>query len=71
MSSHLRTQRRYDHRLRQLVQTTGDIQLAIEQGVPPSTARGWLAKPTTEVVSLDVLELETVQLQHEVMLLRR
>jgi hypothetical protein len=71
MSSIPRTQRRYDHRLRQLVHTTGDVQIAIQQGVPRSTAQGWLTKTTTEVVSLDVLELDTVQLQHEVILLRR
>ena len=66
-----RTQRRYDHRLRDLVQTTGDLDLAIRHGVPRSTARGWRTKTTTEVVSLDVLELDTVRLQHEVILLRR
>jgi len=71
MSSTTRTQRRYDHRLRELVQTTGDVELAIRHGVPRSTARGWLTKTTTEVVSLDVLELDTVQLQHEVIVLRR
>ena len=65
------TQRRYDHRLRDLVQTTGDLDLAIRHGVPRSTARGWRSKTTTEVVSLDVLELNTIQLQHEVILLRR
>jgi len=38
-----RTQNRYDHRLRQLVQTTKDVTYAIQCGVPRSTARGWLA----------------------------
>ena len=71
MSSTTRTQRRYDHRLRELVQTTGDVELAIRHGVPRSTARGWLTKTTTEVVSLDVLELDTIRLQREVILLRR
>jgi hypothetical protein len=71
MPSNPRTQRIYDHRLRELVQTTADVELAIRHGVPRSTARGWLTKTTTAVVSLEVLELNTVQLQHEVMLLRR
>jgi len=71
MTSTMRTQRRYDHRLRELVQTTGDIQLATQHGVPASTARGWLAKSKTEVVSLDVLDLDTIRLQHEVIRLRR
>ncbi len=71
MSRTTRTQCRYDHRLRDLVQTSGDVELATRHGVPRSTARGWLTKTTTEVVSLDVLELDTVRLQHEVILLRR
>jgi hypothetical protein len=64
-------QRRYDHRLRALVRTTGDLGLAAGHGVPRSTARGWLTRTSTEVVTLDVLELDTVRLQHEVILLRR
>ncbi len=71
MSCTIRTQRRYDHRLRELVQTSGDVELATRHGVPRSTARGWLTKTTTEVVSLDVLQLDTIRLQHEVVLLRR
>ena len=71
MSSTNRMQRRYDHRLRALVRTTGDLGLAVRHGVPRSTARGWLTRPSTEVVTLDVLELDTVRLQHEVILLRR
>jgi hypothetical protein len=39
--------------------------------VPASTARGWLNKPAIEVVSLDVLDLDTMRLQREVMQLRR
>lgn len=32
----------YDHRLRELVRSTQDISGAVQHGVPPSTARGWL-----------------------------
>ena len=71
MPTTTRLQRRCDHRLRNLVQTTGDLELAIRHGVPRSTARGWRTKTTTEVVSLDVLELDTIRLQHEVIRLRR
>ena len=66
-----RTQRRYDHRLRELVKNTGDLELAFRHGVPRSTARGWRNKTATEVVSLDALELDTIRLQHEVIRLRR
>jgi len=71
MSTTTRTQRRYDHRLRALVKKTGDLDLAVRHGVPRSTARGWHAKPSIEVVSLDVLEMDSIQLQHEVIRLRR
>jgi len=37
-----RSQQRYDHRLRDLVQGTGDVTIATDLGVPRSTARGWL-----------------------------
>ena len=66
MPTTTRLQRRYDHRLRNLVQTTGDLELAIRHGVPRFTARGARAKITTEVVSLNVVELDTIRLQHEV-----
>ena len=71
MSSPTRFQRRYDHRFRALVKTSGDIEFAVRHGVPRSTARGWLTKTPVDVVTLDVLELDTVRLQHEVLLLRR
>ena len=71
MSSTTRSQRRYDHHLQALVQSTRDIGLAIQHGVPRSTARGWLTRTSTEVVTLDVLELDTVRLQHEVLRFRR
>ena len=34
-----RAQQRYDHRLRDLVQRTGDLTIATDLGVPRSTAR--------------------------------
>jgi transposase InsO family protein len=66
-----RTQQKYDHRLRDLVRTTGDVGHAIQQGVPRSTARGWLTSTNTHVVTVDVVDLDTLQLQQEVLALRR
>jgi putative transposase len=66
-----RHQRRYDHRLRALVQRTGDATIATNLGVPASTARGWLRKAPQVIVSLDVTNLKTSELQHEVLELRR
>jgi hypothetical protein len=48
-------QQRYDHRLRELVQRTGDLTIATDLGVPRSTARGWLGAAPTVVVSLEVM----------------
>lgn len=66
-----RTQNRYDPRLRNLVRSTGNIELALQRGVPRSTARGWLSSATTDVVTLDVVERDLVSLQQEVLQLRR
>ena len=71
MATTTRTQRRYDHRLRDLVRTTRDIDCAIQRGVPRSTARSWLAEPATEIVTVDALNMDTIRLQQEVLRLRR
>ena len=54
MPTTARPQERYDHRLRNLVQRTGDVIVATDLGVPRSTARGWLGAAPTVVVCLDV-----------------
>ena len=54
MTSTARRQRRYDHRLRELVHRTRDVTIATDVGVPRSTARGWLRPPPQDVLSLDV-----------------
>jgi hypothetical protein len=41
------------------VQTTRDIQLVNQHGMPASTARGWLNKLVVNVVSVDAIDLET------------
>ena len=51
-----RPQQRYDHRLRDLVRRTGDVTLATNLGVPPSTARGWSRAAPTVVMSLEVAD---------------
>ena len=57
MPTTARPQQRYDHRLRHLVQRTGDVTVATDLGVPRSTARGWLGAAPTVVVGLDVADL--------------
>ncbi len=70
MTSTIRTLRRYDHRLRDLVRTTGDTAHAERQGVPRSTARGWLTSTRAEVVTVDVFDMDVLNLQQEVLALR-
>src|SRR5262245_30039563 len=57
MPTTARSQRRYDHRLRDLVQRTGDVTIATDLGVPRSTARGWLGVAPTAVICLDDVDL--------------
>ena len=45
---------------------TGDVQIAIENGVPRSTARDWSRAPTADVLSLDVISSSAPELQQEV-----
>lgn len=71
MATATRTQRRYDHRLRNLVRTTRDIHCAVQRGVPRSTARGWLTEPDVPVVAIEALSLDATQVQQEVLRLRR
>src|SRR5262249_22043574 len=66
-----RRQRRYDQRLRDLVQRTGDLTIATDLGVPRSTACGWLAPPPTVVVSLEVASLTEPELRQEILKLRQ
>jgi hypothetical protein len=71
MPTTARPQRRYDHRLRNLVQRTGDLTVATDLGVPRSTARGWLRAAPNAVVSLDVADLTDPELRWEVLKPRR
>ena len=71
MATTTRTQRRCDHRLREHVRITRDIDCAVQRGVPRSTARGWLKDPGAPVVSWDALSMDATQLQREIVRLRR
>src|SRR5215207_9534314 len=71
MTTTARPQQRYDHRLRDLVQRTGDVTVATDIGVPRSTARGWLGAEPNVVVCPDVVDLTEPELRQEVLKLRR
>jgi hypothetical protein len=66
MTTTVRPQQRYDHRLRDLVQRSGDVTIATDLGVR-STARGWLDKAPKVVVSLNVTDLTAPELQREIL----
>jgi hypothetical protein len=66
-----RPQRRYDHRLRDLVRRTGDLTIATDLGVPRSTARGWLVAAPSAVVGVDVASLAEAELRQEILKLRQ
>ena len=70
METKARTQKTYDHRLKELVRSTQDITCAVRYGVPRSTARGWLKTTANEVISIDVVQLDAIGLQKEIMRLR-
>ena len=63
MPTAARIQQRYDHRLRDLIQRTGDVTIATDLRVPRSTARGWLGQAPKVVVSLDVTDMRASELQ--------
>jgi hypothetical protein len=71
MATTSRPQQRYDHRLRNLVQRTGDLAIAVDLGVPRSTARGWLRAAPTVVVSLDVANRAEPELREEILKLQQ
>jgi putative transposase len=70
MATTTQTRNRYDHRLKEVVRSTQDIQCALQQGVPRLTARGWLRPPTAEVISIDVFQPDAINLQDEALQLR-
>jgi putative transposase len=70
MATTTRTQKRYDHRLRELVRNTQDVSCAVQYGVPRSTARSWLTTPSVQVVTADPLHMDAIQLQQEVLRLQ-
>jgi len=55
----------------ELVRSTGDIQHAIHRGVPRSTARGWLKSSPSEVITVDVTDMDILRLQQELLTLRK
>ena len=65
-----RSQRTYDHRLRDLVRISGNPNIVADLGVPRSTALGWLRGEYGSVVTADVFDMNQVKLQQEILALR-
>lgn len=62
MTTTSRSQKTYDHGLKQLVSSTGSLRVALDHGVPRSTARGWLRSPRREVVTVPHFDIGTDEL---------
>ena len=71
MTSKFCTHKRYDRRLRDLVRSCGNINLASQLGVPRSTAHSWLTSSQVEIVIVDVFDMDILNLQNEVLAVRR
>ena len=71
MTTRSRRQQRYDHRLRELVQRTGNVAIATALGVPRSTARGWVVAGANVVVSLEGDDRTAQDLRQEILKLWR
>ena len=66
-----RCQQTYDHRLREHVWVMQDPGIVAEFGVPRSTALGWLRGEYQPVVTDALFDMDVVQLQAEIVTLRR
>ena len=65
-----RQQQRYDHCLRELVRQSGDPATVAPLEVPRSTAIGWLKEDDHPIITDLILEMESCQLQAEILMLR-
>lgn len=66
-----RSAKTYDHRFRNLVYETQDISIALDLGVPRSTAHGWLRNKPQDVITHEMFNRDAQQLQHEVLKLQK
>ncbi len=71
MTTTPRPQRRYDHRLRDLVLRTGDVSFATDLGVPRFDRAWGLGAVPPVVASLDVADLTEPERRQEILRLRR
>ena len=70
MVNNVRTQNRYERRLRELIETTQDVKYAFQRDLPRSTARRRLNTPGVEIVNVDSLDIDATPLQREILRLQ-
>lgn len=63
------TRNAYDHRLRDLICQTSDVELAVRLGVPRSTAKSWLRRGPRDVLTANVLDVGIDELRAKVLYL--
>jgi len=71
MTTRSRPQRGYDHRLRDLVQRTGDLTIATDLGARARRPVGGSARRRGSWVTLEVADLTEPELRQEILQLRR
>ena len=54
-----------------MIHSTGNIGLAVQNGIPRSTAKDWLRRPAPDVVTLDIAAMTEEALRHEIVALRQ
>ncbi len=57
----------YDHRLRDFVRETGNMNYAVELGVPKSTAKTWLNTSARKVITDEFFDLGDVQIRARIL----
>lgn len=65
------TRNAYDHRLRELICHTNDVELAVHLGVHRSTAKNWLQRGPRDVLTADVLDVGMDELRAKVLYLNQ
>jgi hypothetical protein len=63
----LSARKAYDHRLRDLICQTRDIELAVRLGVPRATAKSWLQRGRRDVFTADLLDAGIGKLRAKVL----
>jgi len=57
----------YDHRLREFVRETQNVNFALNLGVPRSTISNWINSPNQEVITHEIFDLNDIQVRQSIL----